>query len=77
MMLCPLFSCTDEIIDAAGECVTCNYPDGRIVMACADGEGNLDGTMTDANGSASMFVSEDFNLADFRVTHEGGGATCN
>ncbi len=73
-----LSSCTDTVVDAAGTCVTCSMTaTSMTVEACADGEGNLDVTTTDASGASSTVVSTDFNLEDFQIAQEATGATCN
>jgi len=72
-----LGSCgTDLFVDAAGECVTCTYAATntaaeRVIMACADGDGNI--TVTEA-GEAD--VTSERLLVDFRLPHESSGADC-
>jgi len=72
-----LTSCgTDIVVDPAGECVTCTYAASgtlaeRVIMACADGDGNI--TVTEAG--EDPIVSENL-LIDFRLPHESSGAIC-
>jgi len=67
---------TDILVDPAGECVTCTYAATaataeRVIMACADGDGNITVTET----GQEPVVSERL-LIDFRLPHESSGATC-
>lgn len=66
----------DLFTDAAGECVTCTYAattttSERVIMACADGEGNI--TVTEAGEDD---VTSERLLVDFRLPHENSGASC-
>ncbi len=62
---------SDLFVDPAGACTTCTYQSGRVIQACADGDGNI--TVEEAGVDP---VTSDNNLLDFSLPHEASGATC-
>ncbi len=67
-----MISCTNDIVDIEGTCVTCTTATAETIQACANG----DGTITLVENGIETTTSQN-DLATFQVTQEGTGSTCN